>query len=337
MSSRQIAAVTLLLVLCLPAFFWNRTKVFQKSRALIDTIVTITVVSDSSEKAEKAIDAAFSSIDRFGAKIDFYSSESELASVNNSAGIKPVRVSDDTFDLMQKAVEVAKVSDGAFDPTIGPVIRLWDFHEKKKPADHEVQRLLPLVNYRNIVIDRNEGTVFLRRKGMLVDLGGIAKGFCGNLAARQLKQQGIQSGLVAIAGDITAFGTKPDGTPWQIGIRNPRQTGEKDALMATLGMLNRSISTSGDYERYFIEAGVRYHHLLDPKTGFPSNASMSASVISDAGYLSDAISTAMFILGPERGLRLAAQLGVDAIIVDAGKRIHMSEGLRGKITIVESH
>ncbi len=314
----------------------QRESVYKKSLPLMDTIVTITVVSDGKDAAEKAIDAAFAEIGRFGDLINFYSEKSELSEINRNAGLQKTVVSPHTLAVVEKAVHAAEKSEGAFDPTMGPVVRLWDFLNKDKPSDEAIKQALSLVDYRNVVIDRDNSTVLLRRSGMLLDLGGIAKGYAADLAVRSLMNNNIRSGIVAIAGDIKTFGMKPDNTPWIVGIRNPRQTGEKDGVIATLRLSGQAISTSGDYERFFIKDGSRYHHLLDPKTGYPAMACRSVSVVADKTVDTDAFSTAVFIIGPDKGMALAKELGMEAMIIDTNGNRFLSDGLKEKISFEKS-
>jgi thiamine biosynthesis lipoprotein len=310
---------------------------YKKSRALIDTFVSVTVVAESRETAEKSIEKAFVTIEQFGDLVNFFSEKSEVSAINRNAGIRKVKVSPITLDIIEKALSVAQDSGGAYDPTIGPEISLWDFAHKIKPSDAEIRANLPLVNYRNILLDKEKSTVFLRKKGMLLDLGGIAKGYAADLAVQSLKQQGIRAGLVAVAGDIRAFGLKPDNKPWVVGIKNPRQEGSADEIIARVTLSGEAISTSGDYERYFIMDGQRFHHLLIPATGYPANSCQSVSVIADQGFKTDAFSTALFILGADKGLELAKQMGIDALIVDSQGTVHTTAGLQGKLTIERNH
>jgi thiamine biosynthesis lipoprotein len=248
-----------------------------------------------------------------------------------------VKVSPDTLDIIETAVYVSRKSDGAFDATIGPESSLWDFHRKIKPSDEQIREKLPLVDYRNIVIDKEKSTVFLRKKGMLMDLGGIAKGYAADLAVADLRRNGITGGIVANAGDIRVFGRKPDGGPWNVGIENPRYKGGSDEIIAKLKLLDKAISTSGDYQRYFIVDGKRYHHLLNPSTGYPAYGCRSVSVITDRGAFTDAFATAVFVLGPEKGMKLVREMGMDAVIVKSDGTIMTTPGLNGIITIEKNH
>ena len=315
----------------------DKLSTYQKSKALLDTYVTITVVADSQVAADMAIENAFDVIERFGDMVNFFSDRSELSAINRSAGVREVGVSAETLDIIEKAIYVSDKSGGAFDPTIGPEIRLWDFINKTKPSDLEIRKKLPLVNYKNIIIDKGKSTVFLKKKGMLLDLGGIAKGYAADLAVEALKHKGITSGLVAIAGDIKAFGLKPDRKPWIVGIKNPRQKIVEDEVIARLPLIDKAISTAGDYERYFIAGGQRFHHLLIPRTGYPAYACQSVSLISDEGAMTDGFDTALFVLGPEKGLALAKEMGMDAMIIDDKGAIHTTSGLQGKLTIERNY
>ncbi len=330
-----------MLVLCLSACTGTKPRSYQKSKALLDTFVTITVVADTEEIADRAIEAAFTRLERFGALINFFSPDSELAAINMNAGVTATRVSPETFDLIEKALFIAEKSGGAFDPTIGPVMRLWDFHEKTMPRDAEIRKNLPLVNYRNVRTDRKETTVFLTRKGMLLDLGGIAKGYAADLAVETLKNRGIRSGIAAVAGDVRTFGQRADGKPWRIGIRNPRQRSEKDEIAATLPLSDKAISSAGDYERFFIKDGKRYHHIMNPATGYPSEGTRSVSVVTGLGVIADGLDNAVFVLGPEKGVQLLQQLGrdfpVDAFILYDNGTEYTTAGLKDLLTHEKEH
>lgn len=297
----------------------------------MDTIVTITVVSGSQEKADRAIEAAFSEIADIAKLSDFFSPESEISMINRKSGISGVTVSPDLLEMLSSALYVSENTGGAFDITIGPVMSLYDFHRNIKPDDREIRRNLHFVNYRNLSVDRKKSAVFLKEKGMLVDAGGITKGYTADKAVEILKQQGIHAGLVAVAGDIKAFGLKPDGKPWTIGIRNPAPGNSEDDIIATIGLTDMAISTSGDYERFFILDGKKYHHLIDPKTGYPASGCRSVSVIAKNGVFTDSFATGVFILGPEKGMKVLEKMGFEGIIIDRKGKAHITPGIRGKI------
>lgn len=307
-------------------------RLFKKSAHIMYTEVTITVVSDSPEKAENAIDGAFDEIRHLEKLLSFWTQDSEIAAINRNAGVAAVRVSPETLDVLEKSIFISEKTDGAFDPTIGPVIRLWDFHKKVRPERQAVQKALELVDYRQMAVNEKESTAFLKKAGMSFDTGGIAKGYAADRAVEALRKAGIKSGLVAVAGDIRAFGTRPDGKPWRIGIRDPRPKDEDSYLMATIELRDdEAISTSGDYERFFIEDGVRYHHLLDPRTGYPSMLCQSVTVVADKAVYTDGLATGVFVMGPEKGLKLLGELGYEGIIVDAEGKTHVTPGIRNRL------
>jgi thiamine biosynthesis lipoprotein len=342
--STVVQKATALLLFCTTALFLSscnlispdKERLFKKSTVLMDTIVSITVVSTSRDRAEKAINEAFRELKRLEDIMNFYSEESEVSRINRNAGIRPVKVSMDMIDIIEKAIYVSRLTDGAFDITTGPLTRLWDFQNnspfnspsygkrgyggvtdatKKVPEPSEIRKALRLVNYRDIVINQKDSTVFLKRKGMLIDLGGIAKGYGADRAMEILKKNGINSCLVAIAGDIKVSGRKPDGSPWVIGIRHPRAEKGSDDIFTSLPLTDAAISTSGDYERFFIKDGKRYHHIINPFTGYPSEHTGGVSVITEEGYLSDSLATAVFVLGPEKGMELLKRLGYKGIFI----------------------
>jgi len=331
MKSSYHLLIILLLTTLLCSCTTQRESIYRKSKILMNTLVTITVVSTSEDTAEKAMDKAFSRIEKIEKLSDFYSPDSEIALINGKSGISEVRVSPDILELLGKARSVSDNTEGSFDITIGLVISLYDFHKKIKPEDREIRRNLHFVNYRDLSIDRAKSTVFLREKGMLIDTGGITKGYAADKAAEILKQQGIHAGLVAVAGDIKAFGLKPDGKPWKIGIRNPAAGRTEDDIIATVELTDMAISTSGDYERFFFLNGKKYHHLIDPKTGYPATACRSVSVIAKDGIFTDSFATGVFVLGPEKGLKVLEKMGFEGIIIDSRGKTHLTPGVRGKV------
>ncbi len=293
----------------------------------MDTLTTITVVANSASAADEAIDAAFHKIAQLEKEANFYSPDSDISDINRHAGKSPVQVSPDIVDLLTRARTVSETTSGAFDLTIGPVISLYDFENKREPLNGAVQKTLRLVGYRNLSVDKKQATVFLKRSGMLIDAGGIMKGYAAQKAAEVLQSHGIRAGIVAVAGDIRTFGRKPDGKPWRVGIRHPRGKGEDD-IIGVLQLSDMSVSTSGDYERFFFVNGRRIHHLISPKTGHPAEGCQSVSIVSPDGALADAYSTAVFILGPEKGMKAMSENGLDGVIIDRNGTVHATPGIK---------
>ncbi len=310
-------------------------RLFKETRTSMYTVVEITVSSDSAKKAKTAIDRAFNELDRLARLLNFYSEDSEVFIINRNAGDKPVKVSPETLEIIDKALYVSENTEGAFDITVGPVVRLWDFQNKVLPDEKMIKEKLKLVGYRNVIVDKEKSTVFLKTKGVQIDLGGIIKGYAADRAVEILKKKGIKSGIVAVAGDIKVFGRKPptgsDSGLWNVGIQNPRQESDRDEIIATIGLSDASISTSGDYQRFFIKDGKRYHHLLNPKTGYPAYGCQSVTIITKDAAFTDAFATGIFILGHEKGLDVIKKLGFDGVIVDRDGKIYVTEGIKDKI------
>jgi thiamine biosynthesis lipoprotein len=321
-------------------FIWlgqsQRMRLFKETRTSLYTLVSITAVTQSEDRARTAISEAYGELERLGRLLNFYADDSELTAINRNAGIKPVRVSPDTLEIVQAAVYAGEQTEGGFDVTVGPIVKLWDFNEETLPDAASIAEQLPFVGYRNIVVDAAASTVFLRKAGVQMDLGGIIKGFAADKAIAVLKKNGIEGGIVAVAGDIRVFGRQPDGRPWRVGVQNPRQKREDDVLLASLNLEDKGISTSGDYQRYFIRDGVRYHHLLNPKTGFPESHCQSVTVIAPAATLTDPFATGIFVMGPKKGLAVLERLGMAGIIVDQNGTVLMTKGLESQVTLIQS-
>ncbi len=331
MKAAKITLFILSLSLLFPSCARQKERMYKKSSIIMDTLVSITVVSDSPEKAESAMEAAFSEIRLLDELLSFWTEDSEIAGINREAGKSPVKVSPKTLDVIEDSMYVSEKTGGAFDPTIGPVIRLWDFKNRKTPEEDALKSALARVNYRMLKLDRDNSTVYLADEKMSFDTGGIAKGYAADMAVMVLKNMLVRAGLVAVAGDIRAFGRKPDGKGWAVGIRNPRPEGGGDDLLATIELKDEAISTSGDYERFFIKDGKRYHHLLDPATGYPAKGCVSVTVIAGRATRADGFSTGVFVMGPEKGMGLFNELGLEGIIIDSEGNARTTEGIKSRV------
>ncbi|HDH53726.1 MAG TPA: FAD:protein FMN transferase, partial [Nitrospirae bacterium] len=232
----------------------KREQMYKESRILMDTFCTITVVSPSKEKAGQAIDAGFAEIKKLDTLLNYFSDESEISAINRAAGIKPVKVSDETFEIIEKMVDIAKATNGAFDATIAPVIRHWKFSRDSSassiPPGEVIEQALRVVDYKKIRINSSAPEIYLEEKGMELDLGGIAKGYAADKAVDAIRGKGIKAALVAVAGDIRGFGLNLSGQGWKVGIQNPRPEAESERpwedIFAVLHLKDRAISTSGD-------------------------------------------------------------------------------------------
>lgn len=315
---------------CIPA----KEGLYKETRSSMYTIVSITVSSDSKEKAKIAIERAFNELDRLAKLLNFYSQDSEVSMINRHAGSKPVKVSPETLEIIEKALYVSESTGGAFDITVGPVVRLWDFKNKILPDKRLLKEKLKYVGYKNVILDKERSTVFIKKKGAEIDLGGIIKGYAADKASEVLRKSGIKSGIVAVGGDIRTFGNRPDGKPWKVGIQNPRQKGKDDEIFAVVDLSDMAISTSGDYERFFVKDGKWYHHLLNPQTGYPVYESQSVTVIAKEAVFTDAFATGIFVLGPQKGMDILKRLGFDGVIIDKNSNILVTEGIKNKIKYI---
>jgi thiamine biosynthesis lipoprotein len=295
------------------------------------TIVEITAVAPNEGIAQAALSAGFQEIRRLEQLLSTWIETSELSRVNQAAGREPVPVSADTFDLLTRSLEAAEHTDGGFNIAIGPVVQLWSVTEAQRiPSAMELDIARPYVDYRRIRLDPVRRTVFLEKAGMRLDVGGIGKGFAAEKTAALMRELGATGGLVAAAGDIRAFGRRANGTAWPIGIQHPRESG---TVLGTLEAADEAVSTSGDYERFFIKDGVRYHHILDPETLQPARLCQSITIVAPDAAWADALATGVFVMGPVKGMALIERLGFGAVIVDAAGRVTVSSRLRDRVRL----
>ncbi|MFV2059397.1 MAG: FAD:protein FMN transferase [Gammaproteobacteria bacterium] len=254
-----------------------------------------------------------------------FKKESEISRVNRLAASQKVTISNEMFNLIQKSIEISELTQGAFDITFASIGNLYDYRLKIKPAKNQINNNLNKINYKHLQLFRPDQSIKFSQAGVVIDLGGIAKGHAVDKSIDILKDNGVKHGLVSAGGDTRIIGDHR-GRPWITGIRNPRIPG-KSAILIPLS--NIAISTSGDYERFFIEDGVRYHHIISPKTGYSISSVQSVSVIGPDSTTCDALSTSLFVLGTRKALNLINTIAdFDAIIIDAEGKLHFSDGLK---------
>lgn len=256
-----------------------------------------------------------------------FKKESEISRINENAGIKKVKVSKVTVNLLLKAIEFSEITNGAFDITIRPAVREWSIghDEQKIPSQKELDRLKILVNYKWLHVDSNEGTVYLEEKGQAIDLGGIAKGYAADLIKKILIEEGVQSGMLNFGGTIATIGTKPDGTAWRVGIQNP--LAQRGQSIGTVELNHGTMVTSAVNERFFVKDGVLYHHLIDPKTLKPADSGVLGVTASGTCARDlDALTTAFFIMGVNKGIELANNLGIEALFLLSNGTMYATKG-----------
>jgi FAD:protein FMN transferase len=306
------------------------SNLFKYHQVAMGTVIEITLIADDEEAANKASLQAFQEIKRIETLMSPWLDSSDVTRINRSAGKERVKVSPETFEVIQKAQEISELSKGGFDISIGPLTELWREARKKKipPSIEDVKRKLDLVDFKNIGINP-EGKVLLKKEGMAIDLGGIAKGYGVDRAFDVLMSLGYKNLIVNAGGDLRVGGFK-NNQPWAIGIQDPRNP---QKIMAKVSVTDTAVATSGDYEKFFIYEGKRYHHIFNPRDGFPTEGCQSVTILYKDGMTADALATAVFVLGPEKGYALCQKLdGVECLIVDKEGKIIFSPSLKGRIS-----
>jgi thiamine biosynthesis lipoprotein len=299
---------------------------YRREEAIMGTAIEVELFAADRHEAEVAIGAVMAEMHRIDATMSPHKSTSELSLVNAGAADGPVIVSPGMFGLLARAVEFSRLSDGAFDITFAGAGHLYDYRAGVAPDAAALAAARPLVDWRHLQLDPATRSVRFARQGVRIDLGGFAKGHAVDNAVAILKRLGIAHAMVAAGGDSHVLGSRGD-RPWTVAIRDPRREGE---VVAVLPLEDVSISTSGDYERFFERDGVRCHHLLDPRTGVSPSGVRSVTIIADDGLTTEAFSKTVFVLGVEQGLHFVeAHAGIDAVIVDAQGALHYSAGLLG--------
>ena len=301
----------ILFVYPLPAYSANLYKYHQVS---MGTVIEIILLGDDEEATQKAALHAFQEIKRIEQLMSPWIETSDVSLLSRSAGKEWIKVSQETFDVLQRSQKISELSEGSFDITIAPLTALWRKARERgaPPSFEEVKNILDLVNYKNLSI-QSDRRIFLKNKGMAIDPGGIAKGYAVDRAFETLKSLGYKNIIVNAGGDLRTGGFK-NNQPWSIGIQNPRSI---EKVMATISISDSAIATSGDYEKFFFHQGKRYHHILNPKTGFPAEGCQSVTILSKEGMMADGLATAVFVLGTKKGYTLCQTLqDVECLIVD---------------------
>ncbi len=291
----------------------------------------ISVVADDKEWAEEKIDQAIIEIKRIEKLLTTFSDVSQTNEINRNAGIQPVKVDEEVFNLIGRALNISALTQGAFDITYGSIDKsLWNFdvNMKQLPDRKTAQESVRLINYRNVELDFSAQTVFLKEAGMRIGFGGIGKGYAAGCAKTLLKEQGVASGIVNAAGDLITWGTQPEGKPWTIAIADPDQ---KVWPFSTLNISNVAIATSGNYEKYALINGKKYSHTIDPKTGLPVSGIKSVSIICPSAELADAMATPVMVMGVKVGLDLINQLQqIACVIIDDQNQVYTSKNINIK-------
>lgn len=288
------------------------------------TAINVELWHEDAEQGRVLTQSVMNEMRRIDDLMSTYKPESELSAVNTNAANGPVHISTELFALIEHALDFSDVTSGAFDITYASAGQHYDYRSGKKPDKQQLQAALPAINYHHVKLDTQQTTVEFLYPGVRIDLGGIAKGYAVDRSIGILQGAGVRNALVSAGGDTRVIGKRWD-RPWNVGIRNPR---DKDSIVSMIPLENSAISTSGDYERYFEDDGVRYHHILNPGTGESTHEIHSSSIIGNVATDTDALSTSVFVLGVEKGLQLINSIpDTEAVIIDNKGRMHYSEGL----------
>lgn len=316
-------------LLCLLAHGQMRQKdvTVRKVLKLMGTRFEITVVAPNEEIGYINIDEAVSEIQRIEKIISSWDEQSETAKINNNAGIQPVKVSPELFGLIERSIKISDITDGAFDITYASMDNIWKFDGTMTmaPAASDIKKSIAKIGYQKIVLDPENSTVFLPVSGMRIGFGAIGKGYAADRAKELLVSKGVKGGIINASGDLTTWGTKVTGEKWVVGIANPLS---KDKVFSWLPIVESSVATSGNYEKYVIFNGKKYSHIIDPRTGYPTTGISSVSIFAKQAELCDALATAVFIMGKDVGLHMINQIdGVEAVVIDSENKIHKSSGI----------
>ena len=305
------------------------TRLYKKQAKLMGNQFEISAVTDDVTFADAAIEAAIGEITRIERLLTTYRDDSETNLVNRNAGIKPVHVSEETFGIIERSLRISQVTQGAFDISYGSVDKkLWNFdtNATSLPDKKTALQMVQLINYRNIILDKKNLTVFLKQKGMRIGFGGIGKGYAAEKAKQVMQQMGCTSGVVNASGDLTTWGYQHNGQPWVIGIVNPNLS---HTAFSSISITNMAVATSGNYEKFILINGKKYSHTINPKTGLPVTGIKSVTIIAPNAEIADAMATPVTIMGVEAGLYMINQLkDIAAIIIDDDDNIYASNNIK---------
>jgi FAD:protein FMN transferase len=303
-------------------------SIFKRVLKLMGNRFEISAVAAHELHANNSIDAAVEEIQRIESLLTTYNENSQTCRINRYAGIRPVKVDAEVFDIIERSIRISALTQGAFDISYGSIDRrFWNFDKTMQslPDEASAKQMVRLINYRNIILDAAGSTVFLKEKGMRIGFGGIGKGYAAERAKYILQKKGIESGIVNAAGDLTTWGYQPGGEPWTIGIANPDAA---DHPFSYLNISNMAVATSGNYEKFVLIGGKKYSHTINPKTGFPVSGIKSVTIISPNAELADAMATPVTVMGIKAGLGLINQVkDMACIIIDDNNKLYVSKNI----------
>jgi len=319
-------AIPIILALLCVNFTFSQ-EIFKRTLKLMGSRFEITVVAKDSTEANDYIDAAVVEISRIEKLISSWDPASQTSEINRNAGIKPVKVDEELYNLIGRSVEISKLTDGAFDISFASMDKIWKFDGSmtQMPSKEAIKNSVSKVGYQNIMLDPENLTVFLKLEGMKIGFGAIGKGYAADKAKQLLMEKGASGGIINASGDMNTWGKQPNGEFWKVAITNPL---DKDKAFALLPLNENAVVTSGNYEKYVTFNGVRYTHIIDPRTGYPATAIISATVFAPKAEIADALATSIFVMGKDVGIDFIDQLPkIECIIIDEKGEIFTSENI----------
>lgn len=318
--------IIFILLLC-KCYFLKADSIYRRPLFLMGCDFSVTVVAKDSIEANKYIDIAIHEMSRIENLISSWNPNSETSAINNNAGVRPVKVSQELYDLIERSLNLSKLTDGAFDITFASMDNIWKFDGsmKRLPSANEVNTSVKFVGYHHIELNSENNTVFLKQKHSKIGFGAIGKGYAADKAKQLLISLGVKAGIINASGDMNTWGKQPDGSNWKVAITNPLN---KNKAFATLPLNNNAVVTSGDYEKYIEFNGERYAHIINPKTGYPTKEIISVTIFAPKAELADALATSVFVLGKEIGINRINQLPhIECIIIDIHGNIYKSKNI----------
>jgi thiamine biosynthesis lipoprotein len=301
--------------------------VYKKKLALIGSPFEITVIAKDTIQGNEYVNLAVGEVKRIENLISDWIPTTQISQVNQNSGIKPIKVDDEVFNLVERALKISKITHGAFDISYASMDKIWKFDGsmKEMPTPEAIKKSVERIGYQKIVLDKQKSTIFLKDVGMKLGLGGIGQGYIADKIKELLQSKGCTSGIVNVSGDINTWGKQPNGKPWTVAIVNPMN---KNKVFATFPLEDSAVETSGNYEKYVTFNGIRYSHIIDPRTGYPATGIVSVSIFAKQTEIADALATGVFVMGVEVGLDLVNQIkGIECVIVDDKGKIHTSKGI----------
>jgi thiamine biosynthesis lipoprotein len=334
-SSSPKVGLLLMVTLCVVTMSlgngYSKEVLVKRSQYLMGTLVFVTGVASDEAVARTAVAEGLAEIRRIEQLMSTWKSTSELSRVNASAGKHPVHVGRENMEVLKASLRMAELTEGGFNITVGPAVAAWNVSQEGRiPSQAELDAVRPFISLENVVLDGSASTVFLKRAGMQIDVGGIGKGYAADLVVEVMQKAGAIAGVVALSGDIKTFGRMPDRERFVFGIQHPRK--EQGVILGRIELENEAVSTAGDYQRFIMKDGIRYHHILDPSTLQPAGDCQSVTIIAKDGVMADGLDTGIFVMGPKKGMALIESLSdVEGVIVDAKGEVMISSGLKSRL------